>query len=375
MSAVEYKLFFDNNSATTDQLDRVEEITVEQEVDMVWEARLKIPIIVDDKGNWTGQDENFMNSFSRVRIEIKVEQKSFLPLIDGPIVGFDKPMHSEPGQSYLNLVVNDDSIYLNQKEDIQKFENMKDDKIATQIFQQDTHIKSTDIEATKQNSPLPDVVQRGTSMQTLRMLARRNGMHAYVLPGDKPGQSIGCFKSFPTAADERLADLVLLGPDQNMLNFNVVNDSTSPSVIKAFYLSMANKSIVKSESSYSDAQLMGKDQVLGKSGDSSLQILRPYQNVTGDPSQIVAAEAVNSGYSIKATGSVFENGYPDVLQPYRIVKVLGVNTRESGDYLISKVTHNLTLFSYSQSFTLKRNARSDDSKGGGIGSSISEVIS
>jgi hypothetical protein len=375
MSAVEYKLFFNNNIATQDQLDMVEEITVEQEIDMIWEARLKIPIIVDDKGNWTGQDEDFMNSFSRVRIEVKVGKKSFLPLIDGPIVGFDKPMHSEPGQSFLNLVVNDDSVYLNQKEEIQKFEDMKDDKIATQIFQKDKHIKSTDIETTKQNSPLPAVVQRGTGMQTLRMLARRNGMHAYVLPGDNPGQSIGCFKSFPTSADGGLADLVLLGPDKNMVNFNVVNDSTSPSVVDASYLNMGDKSIVKSESSYSDAKLLGKDQVLDKSGDASLQILWPYRNFTGDPSQIVVAEAVNSGYSIKATGSVFENGYQDVLQPYRIVKVLGVNARESGDYLISKVTHNLTLSSYSQSFTLKRNARSDASKGGDTGSSISEVIS
>lgn len=73
MADIEYRIFFNNKPATREQLDRVEEIIVEQEVDMAWEARVKIPICVDDKGNWEGQDEDFLASFSRVRLEIKLE--------------------------------------------------------------------------------------------------------------------------------------------------------------------------------------------------------------------------------------------------------------------------------------------------------------
>ena len=60
---------------------------MEQEVDKAWEARIEIPICVDENGNWTGEDEDFMRSFSRGRVEIKIGDDPFVPLVDGPIVG------------------------------------------------------------------------------------------------------------------------------------------------------------------------------------------------------------------------------------------------------------------------------------------------
>ena len=44
----EFKVFFDNESATQAQLDEIEEIVVEQEINKVWEARVKIPVSVSD---------------------------------------------------------------------------------------------------------------------------------------------------------------------------------------------------------------------------------------------------------------------------------------------------------------------------------------
>ena len=56
MATIEYKVFFDNASAAQDKLDKIEEITVEQEVGMAWEARLLIPVCVNDDGKWEGED-------------------------------------------------------------------------------------------------------------------------------------------------------------------------------------------------------------------------------------------------------------------------------------------------------------------------------
>ena len=112
----EFRLFFNNEPASQEELDRVETITVEQEVGMAWQARLEMPVCLDEQGRWQGPDERLLRNTSRVRVEISVRGGPFVPLIDGPVVSLDKPMHSRPGQSSITLTVNDDSDFLNRED-------------------------------------------------------------------------------------------------------------------------------------------------------------------------------------------------------------------------------------------------------------------
>ncbi len=359
MAAIEYRMFFNNNPATREQLDRVDEIRVEQEVDMAWEARVKMAIRVDDRGTWTGEDEDFMASFSRVRVEIKIGEGAFVALIDGPIAGFDSRMSSEPGESAVTLTVRDDSVYLNREENVSRFENLLDHEIAARIFGDFEQIASTDIEDTPASgSSLPSmVVQRGTAMQIVRTLARRQGMHAYLLPGESPGQSVGCFKGFPTQTDG-LPGLVLLGRDRNMETFNAVHNAQSPSTVRASVLSITDKTVITRTSSFRDLELLGEDAAFESETQTCTRLLPPHLGEAVDPDQAVSAEAASAGYAFEATGTVRSTCYHGVLQPYRVVQVVGVNSRLSGDYLITRVTHTLDRSNYGQSFTVWRNARS-----------------
>jgi hypothetical protein len=374
MPQIEYRMFFNNDPATREQLDRVEEITVEQEADMAWEARIQIPICVDESGNWRDEDEDFMRSFSRVRVEIRNGEGPFVPLIDGPIVGYDSQKSSDPGESSITLNVQDDSVYLNREERVSRFENMLDHEIARQIFGEFEQIASTDIEDTPPPSSTlpPVVVQRGTAMQILRSLARRQGMHAYVLPGEGPGQSVGCFKPLPTETGE-LPPLILLGSERNIETFNVTNNAQRPSAVRASTLRITDKGVITSTSSSSDVELLGEEGAFEESeSEPATQILPPYQGESVDLDQAVLAEAQNTSYALEATGNLRGQCYQGVLQPYAVVTVRAGNTRLSGDYLISKVTHTLARSNYTQSFSLKRNARSSvsgtalDNLGGSI---------
>jgi hypothetical protein len=49
---IRYRLFFNDEPASREELDRVERITVEQEIDMAWEAQLEVPICLDANGRW-----------------------------------------------------------------------------------------------------------------------------------------------------------------------------------------------------------------------------------------------------------------------------------------------------------------------------------
>jgi hypothetical protein len=181
MPEIRYRVFFNNNGANRQQLERIEEITVEQEVDMVWQARIRIPICLDERGNWSGEDDEFMRLYTHIRVEIQIGEEPFVPLIDGPMMGFENQMAVEPGQSSITLIVQDVSVYLNQDDGIENYENKSDRQIVQEIFGNfDDYISSPpdfgeeegggEGDTTSGGSLPPLVVRRGTAMQVLREL-------------------------------------------------------------------------------------------------------------------------------------------------------------------------------------------------------------
>ena len=375
MPAVEFRLHFNNDPATRRQLDSIGEITIEQEVDMAWEARIEFPACVDENGNWTGEDEDFMQSFSRVRVEIKNGRAPFVPLIDGPVVKSYDQRSSQPGQSSITLHVQDDSMYLDREENVELFNNRSDWQIAEEIFENIEQIHTSDVERESSSeggtgsSLTPEVVQRGTAMQILSLLAKRGGNHVYVLPGENAGESIGCFRPFPTQPDG-LPQLVLLGPERNFETFNSRYDAQRPSRVRASTLSITDKSVTTSTSRFSDIEILGDEPPFENESDTATHILPTRQGESVDLDQAVSSEAVDSSYAFEVTGNVIGHCYPGILQPYRVVTVMAGNTKLSGNYLIRRVTHTLTRSHYSQSFTLRRNAVS-----GSAGSSTGDMAS
>lgn len=358
MPACEFRLYFNNRPASREQLDRVEEITVEQEMDLAWEARLQIPLCVDEHGNWRGGGEDVLQPFSRLRVEVKVGDRPFVPLIDGPVVSHDHDRSAQPGQSTLTLVVQDDSFYLNRQEDLVQFQGRADHEIAEELFRI-PQIAATDIDRTPPaaGTRQPVTVQRGSAIQVLRSLARRQGMHAYVLAGNQPGQSVGCLKELPTEPGD-LPPLILMGSERNIGNFKVERDAASPAVFQAFALDISNKTVLRSRSRFRDLNILGPEPGFASEADTATLLSLPFLGDTVDLDRRVAAEASRANYNLEATGQVMANCYPGVLQPYRVVSVRGVDDRLSGNYLITRATHTLNRSQFSQSFTMKRNALS-----------------
>jgi hypothetical protein len=294
-------------------------------------------------------------------VEVKVGDVPFTPLIDGPVVGYDSKKSMQPGESAITLKVHDDSVYLNREERTERIENKLDHEIASQLFLEIEQIANVETDKTNPSAEgFPPVeIQRGTSMDMLTMLAERQGMHAYVLPGDEPGKSVGNFKKFTTEPSD-LPTLILLGPDRNIVSCDITDDAQSPSTVSVSFMSAADKSITTSTSNPQDAELLGDELSFEAEGwDTAARISLPGDGGFVDPDSRVQAEADRDSYSTEATGSVVASCYPGVLQPYKVVTVRGVNEQGSGYYIIKSVTHRLTRSDYSQSFVLRRNSKSE----------------
>src|SRR5262245_6483193 len=231
MATIEYTVFFDSKQADQDLLDKIDEVKVVQQVDQAWEARLKVPVCVNNDGKWEGEEETWMRPYNRVRVEVKIGDAAPVALIDGPVVGFEGERSTEPGKSIVTIVVHDDTAFLNREDELAFYQTGSDSDIASEIFSKAGDIQGPiDIDAvpTQPDNPSAVVAQRGTKIQILRSLAARHRRwHAYVLPGPTAGQSIRAFKKYPAKPDG-LPALFLLGPTRNLTNFNATNNHSEP---------------------------------------------------------------------------------------------------------------------------------------------------
>jgi hypothetical protein len=367
MPATVYRLYFDDAPASRAQLNLVETITVEQEFDIAWEARLEVPICTDDSGAWSDENGSLLTQVRRARVEVKVGDDPWVALIDGPVVTIESEMTATPGQSTATIVVNDDSFYLAREEKHDRFDGMLDSDVADQLFRSATQIVDTEIDPTSappSGTANAVAIQRGTAMAMIRRLAERNGMYAYVRPGDDPGASVGVFEALPTTADD-LEPLVLLGADRNLATFSSENDGSAPAKVTIFTLDPLDGTTSSANASPSDGALLGANPPTAADGQVGSVILPPSDGSVDAQTQADAA-AVRNGYAFSANGSVVSDCYPSVLLPYQVVTVRGVDGHQSGDWLIVHVTHSLDRSVYTQNFTLGRNATSDGASSSAI---------
>jgi hypothetical protein len=351
-SALGFRVYLGDRPATEDELLRIEEIVVEQEMDMAWEARLRLTLCTDEQGRWRHGADEFAQPFSRVRVELGAGT-SFTPLIDGPVASFDTAMDSQPGRSTLTLVVRDDSVLMNREERSDVFEERADDAIAREVFGEFPEIAQTRIESP--GGDRPSVARRGTAIQFLRELARPHAYHAYVLPGAAPGQSVGCFLPDP-AEPGSLPPLVLLGSDRNLAEIDITEDSESPELSRAHTLRIADQQIVTAEIRVQDLALMRPLPPLER---PATRLVSPEDSDSEDAETRARGQARRRSYAFRVTGKTVPGCYAGILAPYERVAVRAGNTGLSGDWLLTKVTHTITPNLYTQQFEAKADSREE----------------
>jgi phage protein D len=308
-----------------------------------------------------------MTVFTPIRIEVNAGDGNFVPLIEGPVVGYDSERSAIPGKSVITVIVHDDSALLNREMAVDVRSATSDSDIASQIFQTANLTPDVDPTPAQPDRITDAAVQRDTPMRYLRSLARRNqDWHAYVLPGSTAGASIGCFKKLPTETDG-LPEMILLGKDRNIQTFNVNNRSQNPATVEAATLSVDHGTVLSGTSSFRDATLMGDAPPDANNSRPATTRLPPGQSDRVDPAEAARGAAAKSGLSLEATGSVLPFCYTAALSPYRCVAVKLSDSAFSSTYVITQVTHTLGRSVYTQSFSVKGNAVSAPSGGAPTG--------
>lgn len=365
MPISEFRIYLDGSPADEDQLDRFSEIKVDQAIGMAAEAELQLDIGADDSGRWPHIEEDFAQPMNRIRVEVRAGNGDFSPLIDGSIVGQRFELSASPNESKIVLIVQDDSVLLNRDEQVQLFENMAPHEIAERLFRDHGLRAEVDSTPSSGGGPARFIVQRGTPMQLLRELARRHGMFVYVKPGDTAGDSIGVFQR-PNLSWSDLPDLLLMGAERNVNSFSAHFDALRPLASRASNVRITDQEVLSSEATQSDLTAQG-DEAVHNMVEPGATLLARTREDTVDLDAANTAAVNYSSWAYTANAEVVADVYGGILSPYKVIRITGAGGYLSGDYLISRVTHMISDEQYKQQFTLRRNARSAGSNGGGAG--------
>ena len=365
MGLADFRVYLDSSPATDEQLALFNEIRVDQAIGMATEAELDIDLSLDDQGQWSVIEDEFAQPFRRVRVEVKLGDGDFTALIDGPIVAQRFQLGAGPDESTLTLVVHDDSVLLNQEESVELFEDMAASEIAESLISAAGLTAQVDSVPDSGASHTRYVIRRGTPMQLLRDLARRNGMFVYVKPGDTAGQSV-CVFTKPTLTAGDAAELLLLGEERNISKFTLQFDALQPTKARAGAVRISDKSLLQSETDTAQVHALGDEPAHSMVSTPARSLLLGAREEQNDIDAATLASVDMSSFAYTATAELDANDYSQSLSPYQVVNVAGPGGYLGGAYLISRVQHVINDESYKQNLTLKRNARSSGSSGGGV---------
>jgi hypothetical protein len=293
-------------------------------------------------------------------------------IFDGYVLA--QKIHLETGITNSTLTVwGQDACWLmNQTETVREWVDVTDADVAATIF--GTYgIKPSD-QNTQSDSPshtedTHSLMQRGSDIAFLRMLARRSGKVCRVACADQPGVRTGYF-AIPKLDGDPGVTITLNDPTNWTVGaIDLEWDATLPTAV------------VARTALFSDSDPNG---ATGDTSDSGLRSLgdRNLGTFAGKPMTVLLATAVDSAGELtqRAQGLLRETGWflrceadadaerlGVVLRAGMLVALVGVGALHSGTWIVWTVRHRLTQEAHKMTFTLLRNAVGNPPGGGSSG--------
>ncbi len=358
MPEVKYTLTIDGAPADSDLLQAIQQIEVEDHANMADMMRLRVTIGVKDGcSGWSFVDDGLFSRLTNLRISVSVGSGRSETLMNAYVIETDANYANQPGASVLNVVAMDPTVLMNLEEKVKRWPNMSDSEIASAVFSAPEY-KFTpvvdDVSWKRQENDIT-VMQRGTDIQFLQQLAHRNGFEMFVETNGATGIIEGHFHA-PRLDDPPQGVLsVNMRDATNVNSFNARFDMLRPATAEAANIDAGERENQQAQSNNT------RDTMLGRS--TTLDTQRPRRVLpsqtglvkAGELQTYVQAVTDRSALAITAEGELNTVAYGGVIRAKRTLLVRGAGIY-SGKYIVERVHHVFTGDSYSQSFTLRRNA-------------------
>jgi len=370
-------------------------LEVEESLDLPGAVELHLPVVATDSGDLTYISDPGLQPFSSLSVVVNPPGGSGSGGLSGLLSGgssassaqciFDgyvlsQKIHLDTGTTKSNVVIwgQDATCMMNLTEQTVEWVDMTDADVANAIF--GTYGITPAPDNTSDDSPSHteaghSLMQCGSDIRFLRMLARRNGKFCRVVCADQPGQRTGYFAK-PNLSGAPAATLTLNDPQAWTVDaLDLEWDASRPTSVVARQALFTDSSEATGDTSDSGLDLMGSRGLADFTGNPMTVMLAAPVDDTGELSMRAAALLRESLWFVKCQGEADLQRLGVVLRAGTTVLLNAVGALHSGSYLVWSVRHIVTPDSYKMKFSLVRNAVGQAPSGGagGLASMVSSL--
>jgi phage protein D len=357
---VSFTLDVNGSPASAAVVGAIKQIEMEDHASMADMLRLRLAVAVKEDGSgWTLLDDQIFTRLAHLKLSVTIGSGSSTPLIDAYVVQVDTKFANDPSGSELVVTAMDPTVLMHLNERVKSWPNQKDSDVASAIFADSQYGFTPEVDDTGWSRQEDDhtLIQRGTDIQFLQMLAERNGYECFVALSDA-GAAEGHFHKPKHDSQPQGTLTVNTGAATNVNRFQAKFDMLGPATAKAATL---DPDSAESQSGQADnaTQSDGMGDAPAVPADRPRTVLLSQLGMaqSGEVQRFAQAVVDRSSWSIVAEGELNTLAYGAVLRAKLPVMVRGVGRQFSGRYYVERVLHTITSDGiYTQRFTLKRNA-------------------
>jgi hypothetical protein len=369
--ASRYQLWMDGAPVDASAYDLVGLIEVEEHADAPATLVLRLPVSRTEDGDLSQVGNPALQPLTPLAVTVTpAEAAPSGCIFDGVVLGHR--IHLEPGlqSASLEVYAQDRGWLLGLRERTKEWVNLTDNLVASSIFADYGIIpapQNADDDSGLYTEDAHSLMQRGSDLDLLRLLARRGGRHLRVAGGTIPGAPVGVFAR-PSLEGE--AALVLRPNDARAANSGAVDiewDVMRPTAVQT------------REALFTDPS---EDGANGDADDSGLTALAGSNLAAfvGEPMSVILTAVVDDAdqlkrrarallgeaqWFVRCTTEVDLAVVGVLVRAGDIVRLDTVGSLHSGKYLVWSVRHSIGTTGHKMNLTLVRNAVGA-AQGGGL---------
>jgi phage protein D len=380
-----YQLLLNGRSADTDLYTLIASVEVEESMDLPAAVQIQLPISRDTDGELTFVTDAQFAPFASIAVVATAGGSGVGGVLDGAagavadVFGggaapsatqciFDgyvlsQKIHLETGTTNATMTVwgQDASWLMNATERVKEWVDVTDADVASAIFADydiEPAEENTDDDSATHTEDGHSLMQRGSDIQFLRMLARRNGKVCRIACADQPGVRTGYFAK-PSLDGDPVATLAL----NDLTNWTVRTldiewDATRPSAVVArqALFSDPDEDGATGDADGSGLDALGDRALADFTGQAVTVLLTAPVDDAGELSQRARAVLRETNWFVRCEGEADVDRLGIVLRAGMIIALSGIGAVHSGNYLVWNVRHRITPEAHSMKFVLLRNA-------------------
>ncbi|MDD1725054.1 MAG: hypothetical protein LUQ07_07990 [Methanospirillum sp.] len=360
-----YHVFIEGEAVESPFYDTLLELRVDENVSGAGTFAVRFSLSKLDNGGWSCLDDERFDLFNRLTVRAGFGTLAGECLIDGFITRKRAHFIEDESGSYLEISGMDHTVLMNLEEKSVVWQDMKDSDIATKIFSDYQISPVVDDTGFLYKKNEGNVIQKGTDIQFLKGLARRNGYECHI-DTDASGNTRGYFRK-PVLDEKSQKSLALHFRDNsNLVSLDSRIDSLRPLSVTAEQSDTTTKKRIKGSATTPQSPVLGGIPLNELINQKLSHLVRPRESVCRIQVTRPVAPPLLQNYVqtildegawfVSVKGEINSDAYQSVLRSKHPVLIKGAGLALSGTYYVTKVSHVFTPGKYVQLFEARRNA-------------------